>query len=522
MKFNEKLLKMRKLNNITQEELADMLDVSRQSVSKWESGTTYPEMDKLLSMCKIFKCSLDDLTNDEVTEININNKSKYNVDTIINESLEMINKTYKMIINMGFKSIIKMLLEMVLVILILLIFRIPFDYVLNLGSDIFRNFGSRLGNGLISLWSFVINIIYMSLAIIVFVYIFKMRFLDKYNEEKEEKNVESKEVDDIQVIREEKRVLKINESTNKHDFVLFNILATIILYFVKFVAFCISLFFVISLLFFIVCFVIAIILLFKGVIYIGVILGIIAAIIMNILILESSYNFFFKKSTNHKRVFITFLVSLAILGMSISFSIFEIGSITYNNNPPEKLINVIDKEIAFNNELIVSMYRIDGPFEFIVDEKYKDTMLIEVTYCDDLSNVTIDSKDNILSIMQYYKDANKFRIYMDSIINDLANKEIHNYDILSTHRIKIYTSSSNITILNKNAEEYNKKMTEEGEQQLSKYYQNQINELNNQIMELENANNELENQNSDYKSKIEEYERKIQQYKDSINNLLIE
>ena len=69
MKFSEKLIKLRKENKLSQEQLANKLDVSRQSVSKWESGQTYPEMDKLLSLCKIFKCSLDDLTNDEIQEL---------------------------------------------------------------------------------------------------------------------------------------------------------------------------------------------------------------------------------------------------------------------------------------------------------------------------------------------------------------------------------------------------------------------------------------------------------------------
>lgn len=40
MSFNEKLQKLRKKNNLSQEELANMLDVTRQSVSKWESGVS--------------------------------------------------------------------------------------------------------------------------------------------------------------------------------------------------------------------------------------------------------------------------------------------------------------------------------------------------------------------------------------------------------------------------------------------------------------------------------------------------
>ena len=53
MKFSEKLQKLRNDKKISQEQLADMLSVSRQAVSKWESGQTYPEMDKLIMISKI-------------------------------------------------------------------------------------------------------------------------------------------------------------------------------------------------------------------------------------------------------------------------------------------------------------------------------------------------------------------------------------------------------------------------------------------------------------------------------------
>ena len=65
MTFGDKLTKLRKQKNLTQEQLADMLGVSRQSVSKWESDTAYPETDKLISLAKLFKCSTDYLLKDE-------------------------------------------------------------------------------------------------------------------------------------------------------------------------------------------------------------------------------------------------------------------------------------------------------------------------------------------------------------------------------------------------------------------------------------------------------------------------
>lgn len=68
MTLGEKIAKQRKKLNYTQEQLADILGVSRQSISKWESDVVYPETDKLIKMGKLFDCSMDYLLNEEITE----------------------------------------------------------------------------------------------------------------------------------------------------------------------------------------------------------------------------------------------------------------------------------------------------------------------------------------------------------------------------------------------------------------------------------------------------------------------
>ena len=70
MTLGEKLSKLRKEYNYTQEQLADILGVSRQSISKWESDIAFPETDKLIKMGKLFECSMDYLLNNEITEKN--------------------------------------------------------------------------------------------------------------------------------------------------------------------------------------------------------------------------------------------------------------------------------------------------------------------------------------------------------------------------------------------------------------------------------------------------------------------
>lgn len=71
MSFRTNLQYLRAERHMTQEQLAMLLGVSRQSVTKWEAEKSYPEMDKLIKMCQIFECSLDDLVTSDVSRCGI-------------------------------------------------------------------------------------------------------------------------------------------------------------------------------------------------------------------------------------------------------------------------------------------------------------------------------------------------------------------------------------------------------------------------------------------------------------------
>ena len=70
MRFGENLKNLRKIKKLSQEKLAEKVGVSRQSISKWECGEAYPEMDNILILCKIFNCKLKDLIHEDLTDIN--------------------------------------------------------------------------------------------------------------------------------------------------------------------------------------------------------------------------------------------------------------------------------------------------------------------------------------------------------------------------------------------------------------------------------------------------------------------
>jgi len=70
MKFGDNLKQIRKSKNISQEDLAERLGVSRQSVSKWETGENYPSMFNIMCLCDIFKCKINNLVHESMPEFN--------------------------------------------------------------------------------------------------------------------------------------------------------------------------------------------------------------------------------------------------------------------------------------------------------------------------------------------------------------------------------------------------------------------------------------------------------------------
>lgn len=70
MKFGDNLQNLRKLKKMSQEKLAEKVDVSRQSISKWERGESYPTMNNIIALCEIFHCNINELVQENLTDIN--------------------------------------------------------------------------------------------------------------------------------------------------------------------------------------------------------------------------------------------------------------------------------------------------------------------------------------------------------------------------------------------------------------------------------------------------------------------
>jgi transcriptional regulator with XRE-family HTH domain len=88
MTFKEKVVKLRKLKGLTQDEFASAVGVSRQAVYKWESGQSYPEVSKLLEMKLLFNISIDDLLDDSYDVEVPEKKKKKRIPKALKEEIE--------------------------------------------------------------------------------------------------------------------------------------------------------------------------------------------------------------------------------------------------------------------------------------------------------------------------------------------------------------------------------------------------------------------------------------------------
>ena len=504
MKFCEKLQKLRKEKGYSQEQLADLLDVSRQSVSKWESGTTYPEMDKLLSLCKIFNVSLDELTNDEITDKNIIDKKKNNFSNIFYAILDMINKSIEMFKNMSKKELAKCITELIILFLILLVLKIPFNYINASVRDIFINFSPKAFDILNSIWLFLSNVIYLILFVTIFIFVYKSRFLDKYNGVVKTKEKVNKEESEEKTEEPEltKKEIKVVEKEEKHSFVIFDVLGRLFTIFIK-----ICLFFILMLvlLFFIILVIgttLSLIAEFIGIHFIGVFIALLGATVVLGIITELLIRFLLSSTIPFKRMFWVFMSSIIVFGIGCATATYEFTRVEYIDELPinAKLEN---EEYVFDmqDNLVVS---IGGYYdlEYVVDDTLTDQIKVNVEYYEDYLSMNVEIFNKYLNAYSYVP-WNKTMNYLDLLKDDLKDKVLYNYDGLSNAKITITTSSSNIETLKNNTILEQNKYEEEMEQE--SYYINEINRL------------EEENYNKD--ETISELEDKIAELEERLNNI---
>lgn len=113
MKFNEKLVMLRKQQNLSQEQVSEKLGVARQTISKWELGETTPEMDKLIIISKLYDITLNELMKEDNEGKNVNDPNNMNSQKLAGMTIKFLKGIGIFIFIAGILYVFIMIVELI-------------------------------------------------------------------------------------------------------------------------------------------------------------------------------------------------------------------------------------------------------------------------------------------------------------------------------------------------------------------------------------------------------------------------
>ncbi len=449
MKFGDKLISLRKKQGLSQEELAEKLKVSRQSVSKWESNNTYPETDKIIQICNIFNCNMDDLINDKITDIDQLervSKSKLNIDSF----LEFLTKTINVFSNMSFSSCLKCLVELFILGLILFlvggfIYSI-LDYIL-LKAFSFINYK----NGLRNLLEAILILIWLVFSIIILIYYFKVKYLDEFEQLSINKEKETtKKLNNTKPLKEEKNKIKVNF---KHEpFAFLSILSKIGLLAIKFITTLIICSFICILFIFLVIFIILIPLCLDATLILGINISLFSTIIFIGVLTLAMLFFIFNKKISFKVTLITTTTSFLFIALGVAITILCLKDMTFKSNKDEYIEKqMYKKELTYNDKMFFEFNDSYYPdINYIIDNSLEtNKILLSAEY--DKALLKLNLNNSIESDLVNYTlnfDSNyQFKDIYEDFSKNLRNKVVKNYSYIPISNIKIRANEETINKL---------------------------------------------------------------------------
>jgi len=391
MKFGDKLILLRKKKGLSQEDLAEKLGVSRQSVSKWESNNTYPETDKIIQICNIFDCSMDDLINDKVTDINqASRKNKINWNDAKDSFLDFITKTINMFSQINFTTGFKCLLEMTIIAFCLYILGLFLcNTISHIFGSIFIFISSTISFRIESITKFILYLLWYLLSIIILIHVFKIKYLTQYENNTNIVAIKEKKEKDSSDNTTGNEKLKTNENTIKIDnsksYEFLKVLANILIWIIKIIIAWILILFALGIVVMTVLSILSLTLVPIHILFLGAFLSLLGITIINTEILTAGVCFIGNKKINIKLFIIILIGSLLLCGVGIAETIISAKNIkiiedsNYYSKIEEQKLN-----LTYENDLVIIKEgdgRIDS-YDYIIDNTMNDNDIEIITLID--------------------------------------------------------------------------------------------------------------------------------------------
>ena len=451
MKFGDKLIQLRKKNGLSQEELASKLNVSRQSVSKWESNNTYPETDKIVQICNLFDCRMDDLINDKINDIEqIDRKSKNNLIVVFDSFLEFITKTINMFSSMKFTSFLKCIFELGLLVLFLFVCGLIISNIcVNTIMDLVGFLSRDIYYSIYSIVESIIEIVLICFSGIVVIHVFKIRYLDFYDqiitnttvvEEDNSADANLKEENTLKKKKKKNERLSFNYNKepkiiirDKHTaFAFLTTLSKIIVGIFKAFVSVVNCCFIGTLISIVALLVVSIFLSKYSFLFVGADICLVGLGVLNVIVIIFLTYFVFNKKLNFKKYFFISLASLIVTGLGIGLGAIGVTEFSFKDDiegiKGEDVSKELERDVVSN--LVIDVHDMEG-YTIRIDNSMSDSKIKAIGTNHEKFFKKINSWSSTEYGMRIYSFHNssylEFNEFVEVLIDDIENKVFREY-----------------------------------------------------------------------------------------------
>ena len=428
MNKEEFLNKLRKkLDILEDKEIEDIISEYEGYIEeKVSRGLTEEEAVKELG-------DFNEIVNDLLAAYKVKQKDTNYIKKFINKISQGLDYILNELSNKSGKDILKFVIEIALIILIICIFKIPFLIVKDLGWNIFTSLSSPISDIFYGIWSFIIELSYFIMAIVLFIKIIEKRYFKNFSEKivaeiDEEK--EGKKEEKVKIKNEKKTEIgKETKEKSPKKLGIVEIITNICILFIKFIVLMI----LIGVIFYLVGMTFAlglgIYLLIKGVPYFGIFILLLALVLSGVLLLQLGIYFVFNKKIKASHTLIEVIIIVILSGFGLALSTVEIAETEIIYDSMIKETKTVSEEIKVDDNLVLY-----GKYNIIIDESLTDTIRVEYVY-PDINDIEVEIN------LEHYNNG----YYLDYTVSNLNwNKEIWNKVIDNLKAKKIYVDNFEI------------------------------------------------------------------------------
>lgn len=399
---------------------------------------------------------LNEIANDLLAAYKVKQKDSNYLKKFINKVSLGFDYILNELSNKSGKDILKFIIEIGLIILLIFIFKIPFLLVKDLGWHIFSSLSSPISDIFYGIWSFIIELSYFILAIVLFIKIIEKRYFKGFSEkivaELEEEQKENKESKKEKKKSKEIKVEEKKEIKEPKKIGIVEMITNICILFLKLIVIMCLIGVIIYLVGMVFAIGLGIYLLIKGVTYFGIFILLVALFQAGILLLELGLYFVFNKKIKVGHLLAEVIIIIVLSGFGLALGAIEIANTEIIYDSMMKETKSVEKEIKMSDDLVLY-----GNYNFIIDDTLTDTIKIEYIYPDikDVKvNIELEGYRNGYYLNFNVSDFVWNKDTLNEFIEQLKEKKIY-IDHFEIEK-NVYISSKNKEIMEQNKLEINK------------------------------------------------------------------